>query len=105
MSSPLDPLREEPLSLDEWIKSFDFYTRDEEELVRHAAATLRKNIAFKRVLNWLEGSVMRQMMQADVADSDLLTSQRMMLHGLSAIRAQIDKLAEDEDFEQKRSEK
>jgi len=103
--SDQDPFREAPLSLDQWLAGYSPIDADDQESLRIAANSLQRSAVFKRVMSLLEARVISAITRCAPAEKDTLYAFKLQLVGLRAIRSELQKLVDDRDFEQKRSQK
>lgn len=102
----MDPAREAPFSLDQWLNAYTVeFTPEEHDLVRNAAKQLQSSTAFKRVMATMEARTVRAMVQIPADQVDQLHQFKLQLVGLRAIRQELRAMVEDTEFDQKRAGK
>lgn len=105
--NPYDPLRDAPLSFDQWCATFDLDTpenRDDLDRMRTSASILMKNALVRRVMAQMECNAMRYLADCPLGDEAEAHRRLMLLSAARALPKALQAFAEDREFEEQRNQ-
>ena len=100
---PSDPMRSPPLTLGEWQQTFEVDKEDQLKLAKGAKRILQDSAA-RRAMALVEMTAVTHLLKAPSLELETLNEWRMVLLGMRSVRNQLQAMASEMEYEQKRSQ-
>lgn len=100
---PSDPMRSPPLTFEEWRQTFDVDKEDQLKLAQGAKRILQDPAA-RRAMALVEMTAVYSLLKVPSDKLETLNEWRMVLLGMKSVRNQLQAMASEMEYEQKRSQ-
>ena len=100
---PSDPIRNPPLTFEDWQQTFEVDKEDQLKLAQGAKRILQDPAA-RLVMAKVEMTAVKQLLRVPGDRLETLNEWRMVLLGMKSMRNQLQAMASEMEYEQKRSQ-